>query len=636
MLPLHRWPRAGLTLFRTFGVHGIALRSVHELRRAADRFRDRPLHPGHDLAPPSPHPFRVDADRLRGTTDPAEAIRRGERVIGGEHQAFRWGWRPLPSSPEEWVRHPATGVAFPSDAPWWKVPHIDRARGDIKDVWEPGRFAWVYDLVRAYLVTGEARYREHLVRRLGEWYESSPPFRGPHWSCGQETAIRAVALLYAEANVLSGEQRDPRVEAVLAASGERIADAFGYAVSQRNNHAISEAVGLLLLGDRFRGQHPEAARWLRQGRRALERLIREQFAPDGWFIQHSFTYLRLALDQCVLAQRVLASRGDTLPEGALARLRAALNLVLAVMDPSTGRPPNHGHSDGAFVHPITLGGYRDFRPMVSAAAAVLRVPLPPQVRVDQESLAWLGVDAPAVGDAPVEGIWTGESGWAVARVGATSVFLRAGRYRSRPGHLDPLHLDVRLDGRELIVDPGTYAYNAPPPWNNGLASAWVHNGPVLDGREPGTRGPRFLWYAWPEAVLTGAEWGGHTAILTAEIPGRVRREVRVSRHRVRVQDVVLDPRACSVAMRWLLHPDASPEQVSVEGGFELREAAEGSVAGWYSQHYGERQASRYLEVVRDARRGPVTTTLERGVQETAGRGVAGSEPISRDREPLDR
>ena len=49
-----------------------------------------------------------------------------------------------------------------------------------------------------------------------------------------------------------------RITTVLAATGERVNDAIGHALSQRNNHGISEAVGLLALGARFRGTHPAA------------------------------------------------------------------------------------------------------------------------------------------------------------------------------------------------------------------------------------------------------------------------------------------------------------------------------------------------------------------------------------------
>ncbi|HEX8245096.1 MAG TPA: heparinase II/III family protein, partial [Longimicrobium sp.] len=435
----------------------------------------------------------------------------------------------------------------------------------------------------------------------------SAPFRGPHWSCGQETAIRAVALLYAEANL-------PRVDGlaeVLAASGERIADAIGYAVSQRNNHALSEAAGLVALGVRFRGQHPEAEAWLGQGRRWLERLIPEQFAADGWYVQHSFTYLRLALDQCVVAERALRSVGQRLPPACVARLRAAAELLLAVMEPTTGAVPNHGANDGAYVHPITTAPVGDFRPVVTAVCATWGIPLPSDVAADAEVLAWLGMDAPPAGPPPPDGVRGGASGWAAARVGDARVFLRAGRYTSRPAHLDPLQLDVRFGAREVVVDAGTFAYNAPAPWRNGLVSARVHNGPVLDGREPGVRGPRFLWYLWPEADLVRAEWDGTGATLVAEIPGKARRTVVITPGQVRVTDQVPAGVADEVAVRWLLHPSADASSVFVEGGSETKNAEEGDTGGWYSPAYGLRLPTRYVEARRDARGGAEIVTVIR-------------------------
>jgi hypothetical protein len=608
------WPTAARTLARTFGARGIALRSVHELRRVASSFRAAPRHQV-TLSPQNAlHPFAVDAAALAVSTDRAQAIERAERVAAGEFLAFGAQWRPLPAAANEW--HGAEErAAFRHDLPWWKLSHSGAAGVDVKDVWEPARFGWVYDLVRAFVLTRDDRYAAAFHRYFGEWLESSPPFRGVHWSCGQETTIRAIALLYAEANLASAPSSDhaalARIASVLAASGERIADAVGQAISQRNNHAISEATGMLVLGTRFRGSHPEAARWARKGRRLLERLILEQFAEDGWYIQHSFTYMRLALDQCVVAQRMLRSSHASLSGAAIARLRAAVDLLLAVVDPATGLVPNHGHNDGALVHPIALAEYRDFRPVITAACASFGHSLPRDLLPNGEALAWLGLPARDRGEPLRDGVTSGSSGWAAARTGngAVSVFVRAGSYTSRPGQIDPLQLDVRFASREVVTDAGTFSYNSPPPWRNALASGAVHNGPILDDEEPGIRGPRFLWYVWPSARIVSAEMEGDEAVIVAEIPGRVRRTVRAMADRVVVQDEPLAPEAQRVRIRWLLHPGADPASVCVEGESRLVRALEGDPAGWFSPTYGERIASRYVEVEREVGEGRVVTEI---------------------------
>ncbi|HEX8390997.1 MAG TPA: heparinase II/III family protein [Longimicrobium sp.] len=600
MLPVSRWPRAAHTLARTFGARGAGLRALHEGRRATGRFRRAPRYTPSILAAPEPHPFRVDAGLLRTATDADAAVRRAGRVADGFHHAYRWTWLPLPAGPAAWTTHPGTGHAHGAEAPWWTVPHLSAAAGDIKDLWEPGRFGWAYDLVRGHLLTGDARYADAFRARLDAFRAGNPAFRGPQWGCGQEAAIRAFALLYAEANL----PPVPGLAETLAASGERIADAIGYAVSQRNNHAISEAAGLVALGARFRGAHPEAERWLRTGRRLLARLVTEQFAEDGWYVQHSFTYLRVALDQCVLAERALRAAGLALPRPAVDRIAAAARLLLAVVHPDTGTVPNHGANDGAFVHPVTLAEYRDFRPVLTAVCATWGLPLPSNVRACAETLAWLGMAAPPAAPPLGDGVWSGASGWAAARVGLTQVFLRAGRYGARPSHMDPLHLDVRFGAREVVVDAGTFAYNAPPPWKNPLVTARVHNGPVLDGREPGVRGPRFLWYLWPEAdLLRAARQADGSVALEAEVPGRVRRTVHVADGRVEVTDRIEPGVAREAEVRWLLHPGADPRGVRVDGPSEVTEAAEGSPVGWYSPAYGVRLPSRAVHARRDAANG---------------------------------
>ncbi len=618
------WPRAALTLARTFGVRGLALRSVHELRRRAGRFRLEPSFgsaPGSgrgpdaggpvDLAPPESSPFRVDRDRLTSAiADREGALERADRVVAGEYEAYRWDWRPFPEG-DGWLRHPVTGAARSGDAPWWEAPHLDPGFGDIKDLWEPARFAWTYDLVRAWLLTGDDRYAATFHARFANWADASPPFRGPHWSCGQESSIRAAALLYAEANLADAPSSSPaamqRLARTLAATGERVADAIGYAISQRNNHAISEATGLILLGVRFRGRHPEAERWLRRGRRWLDRLVPEQFGPDGWYIQHSFNYMRLALDQCVLAQRSLRSVGEELSDASVARLRAAVELLGWVIDRDTGIVPNHGASDGAFVHPVTLAGYRDFRPTLTAVCASFGLPLP-GVPADPEPPAWLGLGTPETRPGPGPGVNTGPSGWAVARVGDTVAFLRAGSYDSRPGHIDALHLDVRVGSREVAVDPGTYAYAGELPWDGRLAGADVHNGPLVDGRSPAERGPRFLWLTWPDARVTEARWEDGVATLVAERPGVVRRRVRLERDSVTIRDVALGADADGIRVGWTLHPDADP------GSVETEPAATGPAphgAAWFCPGYGRKVAAPLIEVRSERPAERVATTIIR-------------------------
>ncbi|MGE3616085.1 MAG: heparinase II/III family protein, partial [Gemmatimonadales bacterium] len=457
------------------------------------------------------------------------------------------------------------------------------------------RFGWVYDLIRGYAVGRDDRFVAAFARVLADWDANNPPFRGPGWACGQETSIRAIAIRYAEAAFAGAPgwsaETQQIVNRILWWSGERVNDGIGYALSQRNNHGLSEAVGLLALGDRFRSAVPVAADWFRRGRALAHRLVGEQFASDGWYIQHSFTYARLAADQAVIADRILRSAGEPgLDPAARQRLAAFGRLIAAVIDPASGEVPNHGASDGAFVHPITLGGYRDFRPILTAVTAITGERLRADVTADDEVLSWLGAAPPPRCPSPTVAVESGPSGWAVARGGPALVFVRAGQYRTRPGHVDPLQVDVRWEGRELIVDAGTYSYNGGRGWRNALSGAAVHNTPIVDDRPPGLKGPRFLWYRWPDARLGSV--ATDPPRITAEIPGRVRRTVTVTDAAVTIEDEVLSPRWRRARCVWLLHPDADP--ALVHGADRVVGATEDDPAGWFSPRYAVRIPSRYL------------------------------------------
>src|ERR1700678_2984863 len=77
--------------------------------------------------------------------------------------------------------------------------------------------------------------------------------------------------------------------------------------------------------------------------------------------------------------------------------------------------------------------------------------------------------------------------------------IRAGRYARRPFHADQLHVDLWWQGINLARDAGTYLYNGPPPWNNGLAGTSVHNTVMVDHRDQMRRAGRFLWVDWAQA-----------------------------------------------------------------------------------------------------------------------------------------
>jgi hypothetical protein len=358
------------------------------------------------------------------------------------------------------------------------------------------------------------------------------------------------------------------------------------------------------------GLHPDADRWRRDGARWLEHLVMDQFGEDGWYVQHSLTYLRMALDQLVVAQRVLVGSGERgVSAAALARLRAAVALLVEVHDGETGDVPNHGANDGSIVLPISTSSYRDFRPAITAAATTFGASLPRSFHESSEALAWLGAgDVARHADPPMRRIVTGSSGWVSARNGRTRVFARAGDYESNPSHIDPAHVDVWIDGQAQTVDAGTYRYTALPPWRNGLAIIGVHNTVDIPSLPAATKGMRFLWLERPAASVSRVYQSDDALVLELRNQTWADRGVMHQRRCILTDSTVdifdeidagsLPP--LEVHVHWLLPDGASLPDISTDSGsseVSVTRASPDGIAGWWSPHYGERRAALSVSFV---------------------------------------
>ena len=68
---------------------------------------------------------------------------------------------------------------------------------DVKDIWEPARFSWVFILGQAYHLTHNEKYPAFFWEQVIFFLKANPPNVGPHWMNGQEIALRLIAFIFA-------------------------------------------------------------------------------------------------------------------------------------------------------------------------------------------------------------------------------------------------------------------------------------------------------------------------------------------------------------------------------------------------------------------------------------------------------
>jgi len=583
-----------LTVYKTFGAQGLIRRVIVEIRKKSSAFRSRSkftLTGGGESAPL----FWVSLQQIALLTSRKQALERGNKVKKGFYEAYGWDWRLFPKTPREWNRNSQTLHLYPR-SDWWRMPHLLAQAGDIKDAWEPARFGWVYDLIRSYALTDDPSLMKCFLGHFRKFQAGCPPFRGVQWSCGQEAAIRAFAVLFAESTFPWSKNDRNEILQFLAATGERIYDNIGYALSQRNNHGLSEAAGLALIGERLGRLHPESETWRKKGIQFFDRLINEQFAEDGWYIQHSFNYMRMALELTVLVRAGLPKKLNLFSKVSQSKLKAAYRLLLSAINPEDGQVPNYGANDGSRILPLDTSDYNDYRPTALRLAAALGLPFPKTFQVSNEALAWLCLKSPKIIEMRFPAVVKGTSGWVVGRKGIVRVFFRSGRYESRPSHWDPLHCEIRAGKKILAADPGTYKYyDENTLWKNSLAFSECHNGPQEVSNALPTRWGPFLWTKWPSAKLGFCGVRGNRVILKGECDNGFIREIQILKNKVRIKDLNLQANRAWLT-RWIT-PKTTQSVLKVEEGIrKVKTAKRNSSVGWISSYYGKKTLCSVIEI----------------------------------------
>lgn len=443
-----------------------------------------------------------------GTDEKKSLLAEAQRILNGELPyfgalSFHCGFPP------RWFANPVTGQRVSPRKSWTNMRFASPAYGDLKFILEPSRFLFVYPLARAYALTCDERFPEAFWRAIEDWGRHNPPMAGPLWICGQESALRILSLSFAFHAFLhspsSTSERAALLVSMIAAHAWRTAQTLGYARSQRSNHLISEAVGLWTAGTLY-PELREAELWRNLGAELLREAVLDQITPEGVSQQHSFHYQRMILHLLLWTVRLAEIRHSPLSEDIVQRTQAAFDFIRRWVDSSSGLVPNYGSDDGSLILPLAPASYRDFRPLLQLGAAVLDKPALPHGPWDEAAL-WFGKapgkmpgKTPAVAQEAVSrphlSAATGyfhigdERSWAL---------IRAGRYARRPFQADQLHVDLWWRGMNLARDPGTYLYNGPAPWNNGLAGTAVHNTVTVDHQDQMRRAGRFLWVDWAQA-----------------------------------------------------------------------------------------------------------------------------------------
>ncbi len=526
-------------------------------------------------------PWILEPERLAGLarhwppawTDRTRA--EAEEILAGR---YRWlgavhdlGVRP------RWLVEPVSGVEFPP-VHWCTLPPPSPPGAcDLKHLWEPNLHAAFVTLAKAWLLTGEGRYRDHLELLWRDWLRQNPPLCGSNYLAPVEIGLRllhwAAALRFLAAREAPAPDLLETVFRDVHFQRFTIADNLS-AYSSANNHLIGELASLILIDRAFPGLVPETET------AALDRELRaelfRQFHLDGGNREQAFHYHAFPLAFLLLAAQSAGLAGAPWGKAERDRLNRAVEFLAAGQDRGGGAF-RYGDCDDSEVLPLAEGTRHPYRPLLAQGRLLAGRPsgLGPE---GDERTAWLlgetglpdpGQAAPApAGDGVTLFPQTGQ---AFLRRGPLEAHLNAGElgYLSiaAHAHADALSVQVTWEGTAVVVDPGTYSYRGGNRWREYLVGTSAHPTVTVEGRNQAERLGPFLWgrryrarLVQPETPADPAAAGEHDGYRNLGVLHR-RRVVLEGPDAVRVEDELQGSAPRAVRLTWPF----APGEAALEG-----------------------------------------------------------------------
>lgn len=437
-----------------------------------------------------------------------EIVERADRILDGHFDLL--AFRNLSfGTPIDWHLEPVAGKRAPL-VHWSRLNYLDAGLfGDKKIVWELNRHQYFATLGQAYWLTGDERYAETFVAHVNSWMDQNPPKLGLNWASSLEVAFRSISWLWALYFFKDSPSLTPPVFAKICKFlylNARHLETYLSTYFSPNTHLTGEALGLFYLGTML-PELKESSRWRDSGLQILIEQLERHVQADGVYFEQSSYYHRYTTDFYLHVWILLSRNNETVPTSLIEKLRLLLDHLMFITRPD-GTTPLFGDDDGGRLTGLSHRPANDFRATLATGAALL-------LRRDYKFVAggaaeetlWLvgptalaALDQVVAAEPEKQSVAFREGGYYVMRDGwsANSNYLLFdcgphGTDNCGHAHADALSFELAVNGRSLLVDPGTYTYTGSQEMRDWFRSSLAHNTLTVDDESSSVADGPFSW-----------------------------------------------------------------------------------------------------------------------------------------------
>lgn len=394
---------------------------------------------------------------------------------------------------------------------------------DVKVPRELNRFHHLLILGQAYLLTKNEQYTKEFVKQLDNWIDVNPFIHSINWGCVMDVAIRAVNWIVAFAMFANSshlvDEFKKKFFISLFEHGFFIYNNPKINKINNHNHYLSELCGLIYIAIIFQ-DISNTKKWLNKGVSELYREIRTQILPTGPSYERSVNYHRLVLEMLSSTIILLSRNNIEVPSDIWLRLEKMFEFVMYYLKPDGSAPIIGDQDDGRFLpfglqknidhrYLLTLGSIlfnrSDFKKYSDGFNPASFFHLGSQAKKKFEDIQSCKncLTSRAFKDA----------GFYVLRISNNYMFINISgksRYNEIPSgthtHSDLLSFVLSVNGKNILIDPGTYLYSADPEFRKQFRSTKMHNTLTVDNEDQNIISEKILWDFKRNAIPKLNKW----------------------------------------------------------------------------------------------------------------------------------
>jgi len=388
--------------------------------------------------------------------------------------------------------------------------------GDIKYIWEHNRHLHLVSLAKGYYLTQKHIYKDEVTAQISSWIERNPFMKGVNWESSLELGIRLISWSWVW-NFIGDFDDD--FKKIWLENIYKHCCAISRKFSQfssANNHLVGEAAGLFIASIVW-PFWDESKKWQDKSSSILFEEIKKQNYSDGVNKEQAISYQQFVLDFFILAGLIGEKNGANFPKNYWDRIEHMLDYVASLMD-NAGNMPNIGDADDGYA--VRLSDdltFNPFRSLLATGAVIFnRWDFKSKAGCFDEKSFWiLGIEGVDKFNALEEKKFEtkkrfDEGGYYILSTNEDKDDEIKSVFDCGPlgyltlaahGHADALNFTLNVKGKEIIIDPGTYAYHTQKEWREYFKGTAAHNTIRIDRESQSLSGGNFMWLKKAQARL---------------------------------------------------------------------------------------------------------------------------------------